>query len=233
MTVPDGCPAVLRPPAAGAARWPTDDVGRQGSVVGQSSAICSAMTASAIAPASTRPDAALAGVAGAAAHGLHRLGRLGRLAGRGRRGQRARSRPWSRPAATAASIVSVIGISASSRVLSPSTGLPAGPDALRGGPQHRHHVGRRSSSLLPAAAAPARRNAVPQIGPDVPPIRRGDDDGDLLEEGADVGPVVGVPVLRARSRSRGPASSRSRRRRRRRRGHRTPSRCRRRSARWS
>ena len=41
----------------------------------------------------------------------------------------------------------------------------------------------------------ARRNPVPQIGPEDPPDTAADGHADLLEEGADVAAVVAVPVL--------------------------------------
>ena len=67
-------------------------------------------------------------------------------------------------------MVSVAGIRASNNVFSPSTALPRAemPSA-----QARSMTTTSSpeSSVLPVAFAPARRNAVPQIGPEVPPIR--------------------------------------------------------------
>ena len=80
-------------------------------------------------------------------------------------------------------------------------------------------------AALPARAMPARRNAVPQIGPEAPPT--------LLVRASAVffsrrrrRRTRACPSPRAASRSRGPASSRSRRRRRRRPARRSTSRCR-------
>jgi hypothetical protein len=67
-------------------------------------------------------------------------------------------------------MVSVAGTSASSNVFSPSS---APPRALIPSIAARNIATTCSASrsAAPAAVAPARRNPVPQIGPEVPPIR--------------------------------------------------------------
>ena len=128
------------------------------------------MTATATAPASTGADAALAGVAGPAAHGLHGPGGLGRLA-RGGRGRRAASCRRRCPRRAAASMRVGRRDQRVEQGLVAEVGPAAGLDALDRGAQHRDDLGRRPARLSPPAVVPARRNAVPQIGPEVPPIR--------------------------------------------------------------
>ena len=82
----------------------------------------------------------------------------------------ARSSAVPAPSDSVASSSSTAGASASSRVLSPNSALPRclmPSIAARSAAITCSPVGSGVSFRLP----PARRNAVPQIGPDVPPIR--------------------------------------------------------------
>ena len=106
------------------------------------------------------------------------------------------------PDASVSSMASVIGTSASSSVLSPSS---APPRAMMPSTADRSiaTTAAPSSSVASPAVMPARMNAVPQIGPDVPPIREVISMPDLLQESADVGAVefvvLGLDLLEAAS----------------------------------
>ena len=191
-------------------------------------AIFSAMMASAMAPASTESDAALAGVAA-----RPRLPPACLVAS-------AASAWWRRPLlrsrrrlARDQRLFDGVGRrdQGVQQGLLAEHGLAPGVDALGRGAQHRHHV------LAPERLRVARRHArpagrrCPRSGPDVPPIREVMTMAIFFRK-VPMSCGRSCPSRGGRSRSRGPANSRNRRRRPRHRGRRIPSRCPPRSARW-
>ena len=93
----------------------------------------------------------------------------------------------------AASRLSVAGTSASRSVFSPSDAPPRAMIPVIAA-RSIAMTSSGASSVLSPAAAPARRNAVPQIGPDDAADLARDDEADLLQHRPDARPVERVVV---------------------------------------
>src|SRR5580704_288342 len=139
-----------------------------------------------------RADAALAGIAGPSPHGLHGPGGLGPFA----RGVSGRPKRGYRVVAQADPLLERVD-GRHDRIeqgLVANVGAAASLDAVGRSAKHRHDLvgwklgyGTRGRAGPQEGGAPDRARG--------PADTAGDDDGDLLQERADVGPVEAVPVL--------------------------------------